>query len=294
MMARGDTARSGAAGGWRQDARENLQRAIERERYADSGDRGETAQKRAAAAEMIVQEANAARLQALLDAAREQATDKTIETAERRFAAARGDWEAAQRPLRASNDAVSSDADADEDAAPDAWSLRRAAALDLRRIGLSGRHTMAGIAVALTAMAAGLFFYAVSGNATKDAVTVARNAPTAPIAPTAPVVPVVTVAPAMEAPETSPVAESADPVPAETASSEKPVPAAAPAKPLPVETVETARAEIEAPPVPEPAVRRALPPRAPTLAPTPGRNPFRAEPAAPVVRAETALHFTVE
>jgi hypothetical protein len=58
---------------------------------------------------LIAQEANAARLKALLDAAREQKTVRTIESAEQRFAEARGDWEAAQRPLLAARDEVCRD-----------------------------------------------------------------------------------------------------------------------------------------------------------------------------------------
>ena len=52
------------------------------------------AQRRAAAAEHVAKEANAARLKALLDAARDEADRKTIEVAEQRFDEAKGEWEA--------------------------------------------------------------------------------------------------------------------------------------------------------------------------------------------------------
>ena len=52
------------------------------------------AQRRAAAAEHVAKEANAARLKALLDAARDEADRKTIEIAEQRFDEAKGEWEA--------------------------------------------------------------------------------------------------------------------------------------------------------------------------------------------------------
>lgn len=76
-----------------------LRRALFREQIADMSGKRARAVKRAAAAEIIAQEANAARLKVLLEAAREQATAQTIESAERRFAEAKGEWEAAQKPL---------------------------------------------------------------------------------------------------------------------------------------------------------------------------------------------------
>jgi hypothetical protein len=51
------------------------------------------AETRAAAAEIIAQEANEIRFKALLDAAREQASDRGIRSAEARFAAAKDEWE---------------------------------------------------------------------------------------------------------------------------------------------------------------------------------------------------------
>lgn len=57
------------------------------------------AQQRAAAAAMIAEEANAARLKALLDAAREQADQNSIRSAEKRFNEARDDWETAREAI---------------------------------------------------------------------------------------------------------------------------------------------------------------------------------------------------
>jgi hypothetical protein len=62
------------------------------------------AEQRAAAAEIIANEANALRLKALLDAAREQDTARTIQSAEARFAAAKSEWEAVRQGLRAEPD----------------------------------------------------------------------------------------------------------------------------------------------------------------------------------------------
>jgi hypothetical protein len=58
------------------------------------------AEKRAAAAEIIAREANALRLKALLDAARDQDTVRTIQSAEARFAAARSEWESVRQGVR--------------------------------------------------------------------------------------------------------------------------------------------------------------------------------------------------
>ncbi len=57
------------------------------------------AQQRAAAAAMIAEEANAARLKALLDAAREQADHKTILSAEKRYNEARDDYESTREAM---------------------------------------------------------------------------------------------------------------------------------------------------------------------------------------------------
>jgi len=71
---------------------------------ADLDGRRATAAKRAAAAEILAKEANAVRLKALLDAAREEAANRNIRSAEERFAAARGVWESARRGIEAEPD----------------------------------------------------------------------------------------------------------------------------------------------------------------------------------------------
>ncbi len=58
------------------------------------------AEQRAVAAEIIAQEANAVRLQALLDAARAEAADRDIRTAEERFSAAKVRWERVRQGLQ--------------------------------------------------------------------------------------------------------------------------------------------------------------------------------------------------
>jgi hypothetical protein len=65
------------------------------------------AEKRAAAAEIIASEANALRLKALLDAAREQDTARTIQSAEARFAAAKSEWESVRQGFRPEPDPYS-------------------------------------------------------------------------------------------------------------------------------------------------------------------------------------------
>lgn len=80
-------------------AKFSWRRAVFREQIADLSGKRARAEKRALAAEVIAQEASAARLKALLDAAREQATVQTITSAERRFEEAKGAWQAALTPL---------------------------------------------------------------------------------------------------------------------------------------------------------------------------------------------------
>jgi len=74
--------------------------ALQPARAVDLEGRRMMAEKRAAAAEIIAKEANAIRLKALLDSAREEAAARNIRTAEERFAAARGEWESVRQGLR--------------------------------------------------------------------------------------------------------------------------------------------------------------------------------------------------
>jgi hypothetical protein len=67
---------------------------------ADLESRRMMAEQRAVAAEIIAQEANAVRLQTLLDAARSEAANRNIRTAEERFSAAKVRWERVRQGLR--------------------------------------------------------------------------------------------------------------------------------------------------------------------------------------------------
>jgi hypothetical protein len=67
---------------------------------ADLESRRMMAEQRAVAAEIIAQEANAVRLQARLDAARAEAANRNIRTAEERFSAAKVRWERVRRGLQ--------------------------------------------------------------------------------------------------------------------------------------------------------------------------------------------------
>lgn len=100
-------------------AKFSWRRAVFREQVADLSGKRARAEKRALAAEVIAQEASAARLKALLDAAREQATVQTITSAERRFEEARGDWQAALTPLGVAEEDLTGESSA-EATTPDA------------------------------------------------------------------------------------------------------------------------------------------------------------------------------
>jgi hypothetical protein len=70
------------------------------------------AETRAATAEIIAQEANAIRFKALLDAARGQAANRNIRSAEERFAAAKDEWETVRQGLPAEPDPYAEPAEA--------------------------------------------------------------------------------------------------------------------------------------------------------------------------------------
>jgi hypothetical protein len=142
-----------------------FQRALFKEQAADFGGRRARAEKRAAAAEIIAQEANTARLKALLDAAREQAEVETIRSAEQRFADAKFDWESAQMVFRASAENRHDD---DGDGAPPAAEREphaqnrswRLAALLVSSVGaVPHRRALFGLAGGAAIAAAGVFLY---------------------------------------------------------------------------------------------------------------------------------------
>lgn len=167
-----------------------LRRALFREQIADMSGKRTRAIKRAAAAEIIAQEANAARLKVLLEAAREQATAQTIESAERRFVEAKGEWEAAQRPLLQEDDGLA------PDMAADGVSTRQVAVRSATIAGL----ILAGVFIYLdpeirgeSLLGNGPGADAIPGSVLANAVTdidplVSVSWPSAPVAETAPAV----------------------------------------------------------------------------------------------------------
>jgi len=310
-MARGAAAETNPSV-WRYwAARLTLQRAILQERFSDLQGKRDRVQKRAVAAEIIAHEANAARLRALLDAAREQATVKTIESAEQRIAAARGDWEAA-------HDAFSPPDEPDTHIAKDQlalpvpsrdWSTRLAGELGIKvskRVPFSAVFAgVLGIAVVATIAV----YLHRDQDVTAGAEIEARRP--APLSDTAAIVPAAPVA--ASKPVDMPAVVPADiPPPAASGGKEAPSPLRPVAgKPTAIEAENTAVVEKIAPPpkamrappkampappkavsAPANAVAVAMPEqpkthvRAPsaaslTAAPTPGRNPFREEVAPP-------------
>lgn len=126
------------------------------------------AEKRAVAAEIIAKEANAIRLKALLDAAREQASAQTIRSAEERFAAAKGEWESVRWDIRPEPDPYATP-DALE---PPVWSAPSLAALAawLPKPGPSLRGIMppAGLSVASLVAGIGIAAYILSADGPAD------------------------------------------------------------------------------------------------------------------------------
>lgn len=105
------------------------------------------AQQRAAAAAMIAEEANAARLKALLDAAREQADQNTILSAEKRFNEARDDWETARDALSAQGKPQNSEHTSPE--TPFAVDIADAVNRVLKRVSPQQKAISLGVVVAL-------------------------------------------------------------------------------------------------------------------------------------------------
>jgi hypothetical protein len=138
------------------------------------------AEQRAAAAEIIANEANALRLKALLDAAREQDTARTIQSAEARFAAAKSEWEAVRQGLRAEPDPYA-EIDAPEPplwAAPPpvAWLPTLAAAARSRSVSLGVLFV-----ALLVGSVGGVYLHSVEKIVTEEA-QVAQPSPTPPAA----------------------------------------------------------------------------------------------------------------
>jgi len=274
-----------------------LQRAILQEQFLDLQGKRERAQKRAKAAEIIAQEANTARLKTLLDAAREQATVRTIESAEQRFANARGDFETAHQAFAPAGDVERRPerlVGGPTDAAPSGtWSTE--VALAIRPTGrrrVSAGVVVAGVA-ALSALALATYYLLgdtdSGGRATVEARETAPQRDMAAIAPRAPapqpqapvetqMPPVSTVPAAITAPDpvqtrsAEPVATVSPVQPAEPAAlpptgTAEAAGSALPAEPAPIRTA------AEVPPVPLVKPARTMP----SAPPAPGPNPFRIE-----------------
>ena len=304
-------------------ARLELQRAMEKDRRAAVEGQREIAEKRAAAAELIVHEANNARLKELLDAARDQATTKDIQSAKQRFAEAKDDWEAAQE----TRDRLARDERRMASAAAmgaDGWASRFGGSTAGNTDMASARQVAVrlGVVAAVLAVSAALYFWALApsdpdvGSAStavaEKPVTGAENAPVADTAaaspavlkPDAPVAPVPVEAPAATA---APVVLTTTAVPTPAAAASPPagtVPAAVQPAPRAQETAaapSTSPATAAKPVAAQPtaakpaSVASAIPAPPPVSepgsirvlsgpVPTPGRNPFRPETATPPVR----------
>lgn len=105
------------------------------------------AQQRAAAAAMIAEEANAARMKALLDAAREQADHNTILSAEKRYNEARDDYESARDAMSAQEKQQDTGGDTRE--TPLAVDIADAVNRVLKRVSPQQKAISLGVVVAL-------------------------------------------------------------------------------------------------------------------------------------------------
>lgn len=296
-------------------ARLELRRAMEKDRRAAAEGQRDIAEKRAAAAELIVHEANNARLKELLKAARDQATANDIESARQRFAEARDDWQAAQetRDRLQKDDRRMAAAGTAEDGG---WTPEFVGPEDARAHLASGRQVairLAGI-VALVAAGAAVYFWNVASPETDAGVPpTASNAapaqlpdnrapaeaaasgtpsapsspalPVAPASPVAPVEPAVLTTGSFPAPPAGAVpVPSTDAPPSEKTAEVAPsssIPVPDQAAPDPVATkAEAAASAIPAPP-PLAEAREARTPIGPVQ--VPGRNPFRPDTATPPV-----------
>lgn len=145
------------------------------------------AQQRAAAAAMIAEEANAARLKALLDAAREQADQNTILSAEKRFNEARDDYESARDAM--SEQGKSPDTGAAPPETPFAVEIADAINRVLKQISPQQKAISLGVVVALmlgVGVGTGGYFIwnaPPGGSAPSERVAIASEQPKKPIAP---------------------------------------------------------------------------------------------------------------
>ena len=272
-------------------ARLELRRAMEKDRRAAAEGQRDIAEKRAAAAELIVHEANNARLKELLKAARDQATANDIESARQRFAEARDDWQAAQetRDRLHKDDRRMAAAGTAEDGG---WTPEFVGPEDARAHLASGRQVairLAGIApTASNAAPAQLPDNRAPAEAAASGTPSAPSSPALPVAPASPVAPVepaVLTTGSFPAPPAGAVpVPSTDAPPSEKTAEVAPsssIPVPDQAAPDPVATkAEAAASAIPAPP-PLAEAREARTPIGPVQ--VPGRNPFRPDTATPPV-----------
>ncbi len=144
------------------------------------------AQQRAAAATMIAEEANAARLKALLDAAREQADQKSILSAEKRYNEARDDYESARDAMSAQEN--QEDARGDVPETPFAVEISDAVNRVLERISPQQKAIGFGVVFALllgVAVGSGGYFMwnAPDGSTVSDRVVVTTERRQEPVNP---------------------------------------------------------------------------------------------------------------
>lgn len=145
------------------------------------------AQQRAAAATMIAEEANAARLKALLDAAREQADQNTILSAEKRFNEARDDYESARDAM--SSQGKSPKTGNSEPETPFAVDIANAVNRVLKQISPQQKAISLGVVVAMMlgvgVGTSGYFMWnAPPGEiASSDRVAIASEKPQKPVQP---------------------------------------------------------------------------------------------------------------
>ncbi len=145
------------------------------------------AQQRAAAAAMIAEEANAARMKALLDAAREQADQNAILSAEKRFNEARDDYESARDAMSVQGKQQDTGSAAPE--TPFAVDIADAVNRVLNRISPQQKAISLGVVVALllgVGVGTGGYFVwnaPLEGSAAPDRITAKTETPQQPAKP---------------------------------------------------------------------------------------------------------------
>ena len=202
------------------------------------------AETRAVAAEIIAQEANAIRFKVLLEAARGQAANRNIRSAEERFAAAKDKWEMVRQGLPPEPDPYAEPADGASPSSAEPASAPIPAVVEPAETSRRNWLMLGGLpAVAiLAAVAIAMHFYSAGGAATIAAEQTVHPAAQALAAPTG-------SEPAIPAAAMDRAAESVSPLDAKSGSKVKVVtrvkPAAARKSKQPVAAPPRARPEPE-------------------------------------------------